>query len=545
MLHDDRSALALPCPVDFPSNIQAALGRLAGRVGLCGRIAPKARLLLAELVRCVNYKVPTESIRIKNTTLAASLGLCVRSVSTLKAELEDGGWIRRHQVKSRRRGMQVADVWLTPLTLEALGLVGGNKGGVDRWGRSNPQPRTERRHRTANACLFPQPSSKGKLAAPGHLKNEDEGTGTPLSPSEVEVLKRLQAEYGEDLSGMEDEGGYQAHSQVSDRVPKDLQVLLTLGLSEAGIFKLMGMATKAKCRLGDVLAVAGQAISKARKVFCYVRKLLSSKKDWARLAEEARGHKPAEVGREAAEEGERAELSTLNPREAADLAPEAHEVLGHGCLVDKEEGRVWKLSDGVIEELPLSIVALDLPGLRRNGGHIPERLRFWFSKWRGDRFSKDRYERMGGSLVRRHRNGELLWCTFDDAVSLGARIEGEVGHMKAVASVGKVVLNAAAGTAWRYQLGRLEQASLKPCMTRTGPVLQWAIQLDEGVEKRVARDLAEGRAVVVMEAEALDSARGRSQERACPAAQAQEKNGAQGLPLAEVVRSMFSRPACA
>jgi hypothetical protein len=343
---------------------------------------------------------------------------------------------------------------------------------------------------------------------------------------------------------MEEDGGCIAHAPVSDRVPKDLQVLLTLGLSEAGIFKLMGMATKAKCRLGDVLAVAGKAISKAKRVFCYVRKLLSSKKDWAQLAEGARGHKATQGDREDAEEGGRIEVSTLSPGDAAELASEAHEVLGDGCLVDKEEGKVWKLSDGVIDELPLSIVALDLPGLRRNGAHIPEQLRFWFSKWRGDRFSKDRYERMGRSLVRRHRDGELLWCTFDDAVSLGARIEGEVGQLKAVTTVGKVVLNAAAGKAWRYQLGRLEQASLKPCMTRTGPVLQWAIQLDEGVEKRVARDLAEGRAVVVMEAEALDSACGRSSEWAGLAVQVQEKNGAQGLSLAEVVRGMFSRPAC-
>lgn len=538
MLHDDRSALALPCPVDFPSNIQAALGRLAGRVGLCGRIAPKARLLLAELVRCVNYRAPSESIRIKNTTLAASMGLCVRSVSTLKAELEADGWIRRHQVKSRRRGMQVADVWLTQLTLEALGLVGG-KGGVDRRGRSSPQPQTERRHRTANACLFPQPSSKGKLATPGPLKTEDQGT--PLSPSEVEVLKRLQARYGDDLSGMEDEGGCLAPAPVSDRVPKDLQVLLNLGLSEAGVFKLMGMATKANCRLGDVLAVAGRAISKAKKVFCYVRKLLSTKKDWAGLAAGAKRPAGPQEVQEAADEGSHTDMSTLSPGDAAELASVAHDVLGDGCLVDKEEGRVWRLSDGVIEELPLSIVALDLPGLRRDRAQIPERFKIWFSKWRGDRIGKDRYERLGGALVRRHRNGELLWCTIDDAVSLGARIEGEVGHMKSVATAGKVVLNVAAGAAWRYRLGRLEQARLRPYMTRTGPVMQWAIQLDEGVEKRVARDLAEGRAVVVMEEEALAESSERCPERVGPVAE-QKRNGAPPISLAGLVKGMFNRP---
>ena len=56
----------------------------------------------------------------------------------------------------------------------------------------------------------------------------------------------------------------------------------------AGVRLLMGAATRAGTRLGDLLLAAGDAVLKARHPFGYVRKLIDSGKDWSAVAHEKR-----------------------------------------------------------------------------------------------------------------------------------------------------------------------------------------------------------------------------------------------------------------
>ena len=60
------------------------------------------------------------------------------------------------------------------------------------------------------------------------------------------------------------------------------------GVTVAGVRLLMGAATRAGTRLGDLLLAAGDAVLKARHPFGYVRKLIDSGKDWSAVAHEKR-----------------------------------------------------------------------------------------------------------------------------------------------------------------------------------------------------------------------------------------------------------------
>jgi hypothetical protein len=492
MLPVSRTTHALPSPIDFPARIQAALGRLAGRVGACALLPPTARLLLAELVRCLDYKVPTDSIRIRNATLAASLELSVRTIGSLKSALERSGWITRRQVQSRRRGMQVADIWLSPMALDALGFSAPP---VDTSGVSSPQARRMRRQPAADAYLIPQPSSKGHQAAPANLAKEH-ASETPLSESELQHLRRLQSLYGEDLEGMvnEGEGGHHPiQRKLESRLPPDLSLLSQLGLSDAAVYKLMGIAARQKCRLGTVLAVAGRSIAKAKRVYSYVCKLLDSKKNWAALASQASARTAG--GDAAGLDDERTTCSPstelLSPSEAQELASEAHQALRAGYLVNKEEGMAWRLMEGVIEEFSLSSTS---------HAHGVAALHRPLSSWSATVGGKAAYENLGKRLVRGLSDGSLICCPESDMAALTIAYRGEVARLHADATDGRCVVSVDKTMAWRYEQGRLQQTPVKALSTRNGFLLPWAAQLSKEVERRVARDLAEGRAVVMEEA---------------------------------------------
>ena len=110
---------------DFPGPIRLALSRAAACDGAgLQQLDAGERALLVRLVRNVSVVTPEESVRIANPTLAAGLHVSERTIHRMKAGLEAKGWITRHQVQSRRRGMQISDVRLTRHALETLGLAG-------------------------------------------------------------------------------------------------------------------------------------------------------------------------------------------------------------------------------------------------------------------------------------------------------------------------------------------------------------------------------------------------------------------------------------
>lgn len=117
---------------DFPPLISRALARIAGRVGEVGELSRDARALLAEYVRCVDCANPRNSVRLSNEHLAHALQVSVRTLLRIKNELVEGGWITRHQIKSRADGMQISDVVLTSFCICQLGFNSEARVGQDR-----------------------------------------------------------------------------------------------------------------------------------------------------------------------------------------------------------------------------------------------------------------------------------------------------------------------------------------------------------------------------------------------------------------------------
>ena len=107
----------------MPDHIYAILNATDSSIPSIDALSPNARLMLQKFVRESNPESPSDSVRISNTNLALDLKVATKTICRTKAELENAGWIERHQVKSRQHGMQVADIWLTPWAQGELGLV--------------------------------------------------------------------------------------------------------------------------------------------------------------------------------------------------------------------------------------------------------------------------------------------------------------------------------------------------------------------------------------------------------------------------------------
>lgn len=478
---------------DFPTPIRDALSRIAGRVGRCAELGATARLLLAELVRCVGYKTPEVPFRVGNDALAAALGASVRSVGRLKLELEMAGWIGRRQVKSRRRGMQVADHWLTPLALDALGLGGP---AVDNRRGTYPQATPKRRPTASDAFqTLPQSPSERRPAptGPGNGEEPEDKESSPeqpaLSEAELEVLRELQAQYGDDLALMdaEEQGGLpptieeQLSPQVAG-VPDDLQLLAHAGVTVHGIRKLMGLASRAGVRLADVVAAAGSHIARARKAYCYVLKLLRSGKDWASLARAPAPSELAKIGEEGTGSEERARR----------FSQEVQGWLGSdGWAVSRRTGVVYAVREGQLEESTLSALASPGDGRLRWMGAL---------NWPSDGQCQVTVRNIRKWLD----EGDLEVMPPEAAMGL-ARGERVLVEQLQQACAGKVMRGQ--GAAWRFKLGQLEQTELRVVTSRRGTVsLPWAAQLARGFDLRLARAWRDQQLEIVDEQQLLDAA---------------------------------------
>lgn len=243
---------AIAPPKDFPPLIQRALARVSGRVGRLAELPPRLRDLLAEFVRCAAVAEPAAPIRIRNATLAVALACSDRTVARLKAELEAAGWIRRQQEITRRHGAQVADVWLLPTALEALGL------------------REATAHCVTTTTTLPSPSPSPPLPAhSGTVSAAPDAARQPSAAHAYEAFKQSPSER-------------QPAGSV-ENIPEDLAPLQRLGITLAGIRRLMGLARAAGTRLGTVVAAAATSIEASTNPYAYVRRLLALDRDWERV----------------------------------------------------------------------------------------------------------------------------------------------------------------------------------------------------------------------------------------------------------------------
>ena len=212
--------------VDLPPSIQLALARIMGcDGGGLSDLTYRERSLLARITRNVSTKAPTDAVRVSVANLAGALQTCGRTIQRTFNSLRAKGWITRDQVK-RRSGMEIADTWLTPMALELLGL----------------------------ARPAPSRAASDNMSGASGLSSMSEDSQQVPGPSEPEVR--------------------------GNPLPEDVQLLEKLGLKRGAIYKLMGEATRAGHRLGNIIKGAAPLIERAKYVFGYMRKLIASDKDW-------------------------------------------------------------------------------------------------------------------------------------------------------------------------------------------------------------------------------------------------------------------------
>lgn len=218
----------------YPQLIAQAADRATDdRIPQIRTLSTSARLLLQKIVRSLPQERPQQSVRISTATFGVALGVSDRTVARLKNELEHAGFITRHQVQSRRLGMQVADIWLTDPALQLLGLAG-----------------TEQNQRT------PKMAHAYKLSQSLSERQPTSGDSQEKQPQQPD----------------------------SQAVPPDLHLLQNCGLTVPAIRKLMGMASKAGHLLGAIVQAAAKHIAKAARPYCYVKKLIASGKDWGAVS---------------------------------------------------------------------------------------------------------------------------------------------------------------------------------------------------------------------------------------------------------------------
>ena len=212
--------------VDLPTRIQTALARIMGcDGGGLHTLTYRERSLLARLTRNISLQDPYRSIRVSVDTLAGALQTCHKTIQRTFNSLREKGWITRDQVK-KRSGMQIADTWFTTRALEVLGLT------------VRPSSRAASDNMSGASSLSTM--SEDSQQIPG---------------SSVPETKEFP-------------------------LPADVQLLEKVGLRRGAIFKLMGEATRAGHRLGNIVRGAAPLIEQAKHVFGYMRKLIASNRDW-------------------------------------------------------------------------------------------------------------------------------------------------------------------------------------------------------------------------------------------------------------------------
>lgn len=280
-------------PRVYPQVITQAADRATDdRIPEIAALDVRARGMLQKIVRSLPKNNPSESVRISNTTFALALGTSERTVARIKCALEQAGFITRHQVQSRRRGMQVADIWLTDMAQQVLGLI-------------TSAPKSLACANLADANCLSQSFSKRRSK---------------------EAVEKKQPE--------------QPNSQS---VPEDLHLLQDCGLTVPAIRKLMGLASKAGYLLGTIVQAAGKHILNARKPFCYVLKLIFSDKDWnaqARFTQE--------------KQAEQAEKVVRASEREADLALIQQEARKTGLLSDAKGVYAWSWIDDCVKRVHVS-----------------------------------------------------------------------------------------------------------------------------------------------------------------------------------------------
>lgn len=259
---------------DLPPKIQRAITRLMDPALQVELSAPE-RVAMAALLRRVEAKDGRADFWVRRCNLAELFGKVERTVTNWLNALEDQGLISKEQGRTRWGNFSCVTVHLTDLAVKLLGL--------DQQ-LSTPEQRNRKKIAGGHKGCF----TEGEQPYQGHL---------PAAGPFVRT--------------------------VDNSVPADCAPLLDLGVTAAGIFKLMKIAKAESKRLGTVIEARLEAIKQSHTPFAYVTKLL-------------RDHIDYEAQRNAKREAERVQEEAVEAKRAANTV---RQVLAHKWIKGKAANR--------------------------------------------------------------------------------------------------------------------------------------------------------------------------------------------------------------
>lgn len=217
---------------DLPPLIQRAIARaMSPHLPLTA----SERVALATLIARVEARDGLRAFWVRRLNFAELFGRVERTISGWLSSLEDKGWITKEQGRTRWGNFSCLTLHLTDQAAKYLGLTNGS------------DLSTAYRKKTS---LRYQGRYQGLThSSRRHLARKD--------PPDVPAAPQARG------------------------VPADCAPLLELGLSHAAVFKLMGIATRHRKRLGDIVAARFDAIGKARHPYAFIASLARDPVDYA------------------------------------------------------------------------------------------------------------------------------------------------------------------------------------------------------------------------------------------------------------------------
>lgn len=271
---------------DLPRAIQRAIARASSCGKVSGELQPLsgvAQLVLVHLVRCADAVQHHLAIRVRKQVIADAIGVTSRTVFRSLVSLEDNGWIRRkEQAITRREGAQIGEVCFTSEAIEFLFANLGKTASPDHSARPHQSEGKGRaadleqlQAKMSHACRYSKEakasSSIGHPAAPTSFGEASSSHEALVEPASSATAKTVHANDG-DIEPLSDESiAYQTQAVA---LPSDVKPLLARGLSPVTIFWLMGEATKANKRLGEIVLVTQHLFAKVRDIKRYLLTLI-------------------------------------------------------------------------------------------------------------------------------------------------------------------------------------------------------------------------------------------------------------------------------
>jgi len=268
-------------PAFLPANIAQAVGRLlTSTQDWALNLCCAQRSLLARIVGLSDKQDPAKDIYVRRTTLASWIGVSVATIQRLLLALEQAGWIKRDQVKSRRRGFQVGEIRLTAVAISRL--FGTDESCRD--GRPG------------------QPTEEKPIGLKDVFLRRSSMTDALLDTQQCLHRQPDKGSFGKNVKA---ESSNHNTNTFAPRLPHGLMWLKSAGITPAGICALMRRATASGNRLEDVAIAVKKSLKHAKNPYAYLHALVAQSRNWrasaSKVIQQAEEQKQSEQQAAAAE----------------------------------------------------------------------------------------------------------------------------------------------------------------------------------------------------------------------------------------------------